>query len=521
MIIYFLSLKNYLKKFYQIFLFVPILTYFGKRSLIAFDEGFYTLQAKWILENDNWISPMWWGNISLDRTIGIQYCLAISHKLFGTNNIGYIFPITLAGIIMLFCTYHLHKELLGNDFAISSPLILSTTFLWVNYVNMATQDLIFASLITIGILSTIKSIKEDSNFYYLLSGLWIGLAIMMKTYLTIIPLIGLIPVLLKSNTFKKSFYWYGVIIGLIPFIIWSINIINIYDFETFLGLHNKLLFLSKNNNFTHPFYYYLWNIPINIFPWSICLIIGIIKSKYLKDKYAKYFLFTYPLIIIFLLSIFSTKTPYYPLQILSIFSINSYLGIITIFKNNKIFFNYIKKLLFVFVPILTFILAILLITNNLNVEIEIHQKRIIAFAFFNFSISWFMVNFSRSLKQKLLSILIGSYILTVFIVQSGIITDRSRELRLAGEELVQNEFLKDKKIEVIKNELGDQKSVSKIIKISLLMPKIGNGIESLESLNEKEYAWTTTEKNKLKNNKYLLINDSEIFSPWRLIKRIN
>ena len=111
--------------------------------------------------------------------------------------------------------------------------------------------------------------------------------------------------------------------------------------------------------------------------------------------------------------------------------------------------------------------------------------------------------------------------MTVFIVQSGIITDRSRELRLAGEELVQKEFLKDKKIEVIKNELGDQKSVSKIIKISLLMPKIGNGIESLESLNEKEYAWTTTEKNKLRDDKYLLINDSEIFSPWRLIKRIN
>ena len=175
-------MKTYLKKFYQILLFIPILTYFGKRSLIAFDEGFYTLQAKWILENDNWIAPMWWGNISLDRTIGIQYCLAISHKLFGTTNIGYIFPVTLAGIIMLFCTYHLHKELIGNKYAIISPIILSTTFLWVNYVNMASQDLIFASIITIGLLSSIRSVKRDSNIYFLISGLWIGLAVMMKTY---------------------------------------------------------------------------------------------------------------------------------------------------------------------------------------------------------------------------------------------------------------------------------------------------------------------------------------------------
>tara|TARA_Y100001933_G_scaffold49965_1_gene48826 strand:- start:1838 stop:3385 length:1548 start_codon:yes stop_codon:yes gene_type:complete len=515
-------LKTDLKKFQQILLFAPLLTYFGKRSLIAYDEGFYTLQAKWIIENNNWIAPLWWGNISLDRTIGIQYCLAISQKLFGENNIGYIFPITLAGIIMIIGTYQLHKELVGDDFAIISPLILSTTFLWINYVNMATQDLIYASIITIGLLSSIKSVKSDSNFYFLFSGLWIGLAVMMKTYLTILPLIGIFPFLLNSKTFKKKFYWLGVLIGFTPFIIWSINIINIYDFERFLGLHRKLIFLSKNNNFTNPFYYYLWNIPINIFPWSLCAIIGIIKSKNLKDKYANYFLFKYPLIIIILLSIFSTKTPYYPLQILSLVSINSYLGIITIFTENKKILIYIKKLLFLFIPIIIFIISLLLLTNNISIDIANYQKQIISFGLICFSISWFIINFSKSVRQKILLITLGSYLLTLFVVQSGLITDKSKELRLAGEELVQKEFLIDKKIEVVKNELGDQRSVSKIIKIFLLMPKVGNGIESIENLSQNQYAWTTTNKNKiLSNKKYLLINDSEIFSPWKLIQRVD
>ncbi len=515
-------MKTHLKKFQQILLFAPLLTYFGKRSLIAYDEGFYTLQAKWILENNNWIAPLWWGNISLDRTIGIQYCLAISQKLFGENNIGYIFPITLAGIIMVIGTYHLHKELVGDDFAIISPIILSTTFLWINYVNMATQDLIFASIITIGLLSSIKSVKHDSNIYFLFSGLWIGLAVMMKTYLTILPLIGIFPFLLNSKTFKKKFYWLGIIIGFTPFLIWSTNIINVYDFDTFLGLHRKLLFLTKNNNFTNPFYYYLWNIPLNIFPWSIFAIIGIIKSKNLKDKYANYFLFKYPLIIIILLSIFSTKTPYYPLQILSLISINTYLGIITIFKENKKLFIYIKKFLFIFIPIIIFILSALVLKNNINIDIANYQKQIISFGLICFSISWFIINFTNSLKRKILFITLGSYILTVFIVQSGLITDKSKELRLAGEKLVQNEFLKNEKIEVIKNDLGDERSVSKIIKIFLLMPKIGNGIESLENLSKNQYVWTTTNKNKiLNNNKYLLINESEIFSPWKLIKRVD
>ena len=32
----------------KLFIFIPLLFYFGKRSYIAFDEGFYALQARWV-----------------------------------------------------------------------------------------------------------------------------------------------------------------------------------------------------------------------------------------------------------------------------------------------------------------------------------------------------------------------------------------------------------------------------------------------------------------------------------------
>ena len=56
----------------KLFIFVPLL-YFGKRSYIAFDEGFYALQARWILEKGNWTIPLWWDEYVLDRTIGLQF----------------------------------------------------------------------------------------------------------------------------------------------------------------------------------------------------------------------------------------------------------------------------------------------------------------------------------------------------------------------------------------------------------------------------------------------------------------
>ena len=55
-----------------------------------------------------------------------------------------------------------------------SSIILCTTFLWINYFHMATQDLIFGSLTTLGIYSSIKSCKTKIIFICF-AGIWIGL----------------------------------------------------------------------------------------------------------------------------------------------------------------------------------------------------------------------------------------------------------------------------------------------------------------------------------------------------------
>ena len=98
----------------KIFLFIPLLIYFGKRSLIAYDEGFYALQSRYILENSNWIGPTFLDSLSTDRTIGIQFLLALSRNIFGESLFALYLPILLASVLMIFSTYHLHKELLND-----------------------------------------------------------------------------------------------------------------------------------------------------------------------------------------------------------------------------------------------------------------------------------------------------------------------------------------------------------------------------------------------------------------------
>ena len=511
-------LKN-LKSIFSFTLFIPLLIFFGKRSLIAFDEGFYALQAKWILENNNWFVPLWWGDLSLDRTIGIQYLIALSQKIFGSNLFAIHIPTTIAASIMIFLTYQLQKELIRSKYKLASPLILSSTFIWINYAHLATQDIIFAAIITFGIISSIYSLRLQKNIYFFLSGFWIGIAFMMKTFLVFIPLLAIFPFLYKTKILKNKLFWLGLIVGFLPFLFWSLHIISFYGQERYLGLFEKLIFLSKKNNFTNPFYYYLWNLPLNIFPWSICAIIGFLNSKNLKNELSRYFLFTYPLVILVLMSFFSTKTPYYPLQILSLISINSYLGIENILSKRKNYLKFLNYFLFTFCPI-TIILAVIYINvGNISLGVSLYQRTFLSIGLISLSILWLYSNKLNKFTNKLSLILIAPYFLTVFIVQSGLIADRSRDLRIEIENLLKEENLYNKKIEVIKSDLGDQTSVSKIIKISVLIPKIGNGIANINDLEKDQYAWTKTPKIDLNENQFTLISDSEILRPWKIIKK--
>ena len=103
---------------------------------------------------------------------------------------------------------------------------------------------------------------------------------MMKTFLVAVPLLSLLPYLfIKKNLFLTKFFWLGLLIGFIPFLIWMISI-NIYlDQNIIFYLFEKFNSLSNKNTFTNPFYYYFWNIPITFLPWSIFSIIGIIFNK--------------------------------------------------------------------------------------------------------------------------------------------------------------------------------------------------------------------------------------------------
>ncbi len=510
---------NY-KIFFRIILFFPLIFYFGKRSYIAYDEGYYALQAKWILEKGNWVVPLWWGDFNLDRTIGVQFLIAKSQEIFGNTFFAAYLPTTISAVIMLFITYKLHEEFFGKNYAIVSPLILSTTYLWFDYSHLATQDLIYSCLVTIGVFSFVKINSNKNNFYILLFGVWIGLAFMMKTFLVGVPLLALLPNLLKKKSLVfTKFFWIGLIIGFIPYLLWAYYLNSYLDKNIIFNLFDKFTILSKKNTFTNPFYYYFWNIPTTFLPWSIFSIIGLFSNT-LESKKNKFVLTYFPLIVILIISIFSTKTPYYPLQISSILSINSYIGIKYLFgsKSYKSVVVFITSKL---IPVLIISLVIVyLIFFRSSLNFTIKENIFIISGLISFAIAWSLIKKESNTKQILITLIIGPYLLTSLLLQSGLFTDRSRELRETMEYLSSLDILKNQSIMVDKSSLNNEDNTSKLIKISLLTPNLGDGISNIEMLNESDLAWSTLSSEDIYDtDSYEIIYDHQILSPWKLVRK--
>ncbi|MCQ9203435.1 MAG: glycosyltransferase family 39 protein [Prochlorococcus marinus CUG1436] len=503
---------------FKLFIFIPLIFYFGKRSYIAFDEGFYALQARWILEKGNWTIPLWWDEYVLDRTIGLQFLIAKSQELFGRNIFSAYLPTTVASILMLFTTYKLHEELFNKKYAIISPLILATTYLWFDFSHLATQDIIYSCLVTIGVLALVKIKSKNNKFYILLFGIWIGLAFMMKTFLVFVPLLSLIPyIFLKKNFLFNKFFWLGLLIGFIPFLIWTFSINPSLDKNIFFYLVEKFNFLSSKNTFTNPFYYYFWNVPITFLPWSFFALIGT-TYNISQSTENKYILAFFPLILVATLSIFSTKTPYYTLQISSIFSLNAYLGIKYLFNSYRYsrFFIFItSKIIPLFIFSLTFIYYFFF-KDSINFNTK--ENTFMILALLSFGLSWSLIKNKNSFKEILITLIIGPYLFTSFILQSGLFTDRSRELREKMEYVSSLDLVKNQTIMVDKKGISNSQSQSKIIRISLLTPKLGEGLESINQLKKSELAWTTDLKT-IKNNDdfYEVIYENDVLNPWKLI----
>jgi 4-amino-4-deoxy-L-arabinose transferase-like glycosyltransferase len=316
----------------------------SQQSLMAHDEGIYATQAKTILQTGDWITPQWGEGASFDRTIGIQWLIALCFQLFGISDDVARLPSAIAFCLSVWLVYAIGSQLLNRRLAYLGATIFSITPISLQYARLATQDSVLVFLELLGVWALLKGSREakpedpktveqsvdlasPSPIWAILAGATFGWAFLIKGFMVIPAALAVVPYLVMAQKWHRHltnpWLYGGLSVGALPVVGWLGAAIAKYGQTPIVELFGKLFYLKATTNHgAGPFYYY-WNIPANGFPWVFFAIIGICLALFhpdwrqqLKSRHAHWLLIGFPITLLIELTLFSTRTHYYPLQLL-------------------------------------------------------------------------------------------------------------------------------------------------------------------------------------------------------------
>jgi len=287
---------------------LPLLLSLAPRSLLAHDEGFYALQARWIIESGDWLTPQSWGTPLYDRTIGVQWLIAASSTVFGLSSFAVHLPGWLAATAAAGFTWRLSRSWVAYAVLVLTPL-------WFSYAQMATQDMPLLALELLGLWG-LQARRPWA------AGLWLGPAFLIKGFMVALPALAMLPLLLleRRALLRSPRFWAALALGWLPAVLWLALSLQCHGLAVVSQLWGKLLWLSGETVFAQPPLYYLWNIPTNTAPWGLLAPLGwwLLWRRWrcgALDRDGLLLWLGYPLLLLLLLSAFKTKTPYYALQL--------------------------------------------------------------------------------------------------------------------------------------------------------------------------------------------------------------
>ncbi len=290
------------------------------QSLMPHDEGWYAQQARWIVETGDWVTQSWWGAPVHDRMMGIQWLIAASYKLFGVSEWAARLPGAIAcwGAVML--TYAIGRRCLTPQIALWGAAILAATPIWMQASRLATQDVPLTALELLGIWALLQAETQSGRLGWgFLAGSTVGLGFMLKSIMVIPVVMALGPYLVLEHRRHRHLLnpgiYLGLVVGMVPAIAWlalSVQRYGSLPLERTFGLLANLAQEDFHN--VGPLYYF-WNIPLNAFPWPLLAVPGLWLGW--QSPYPRKALWLgYPLVLFTLLTLFKTRTWYYPLQLL-------------------------------------------------------------------------------------------------------------------------------------------------------------------------------------------------------------
>lgn len=297
---------------------LPLLLFnHGSQSLIGSDEGYYAQMAREMVVSGQWLAPTFLGDPYFEKPPLNQWLIAGSYTLFGVSEWSARLPGILAALLGVQLVYWIGRHQLGQRPALLGGLVLATAYLWVHDGRTAAQDVPLACLGLVGIGSLLAA--ERRPLFALGWGLSLGAGVLLKSAAGLLAAIAVLPFLVFANRHHRLLHnpwlYLGLGLGGASFGLWYWLATRTWGPLVYEGLFGTLGMLTRRDFHAVGPWYYLWNFPVNFFPWALFSLAGFVLL--LRGDRERFLLvWSYPLVLFGLLNLFTTKTPYYLLQVM-------------------------------------------------------------------------------------------------------------------------------------------------------------------------------------------------------------
>lgn len=329
-------------------------------SLMAHDEGNYAAESRFMLESGQGLARQFWGEPTYSHGILLNWLILTFYRLFGVSDWAARLPAVLAALGAGVLTYEIGKILLASQrwryarhsrlLALLAGMLLMVMSLWAQYGHLGTQDMLLVSTELLGIWALLK-VEQGTSAQRLgfgfLAGVCLGLGYLIKTFMIFLPMLALLPYLVLSarRHLSNPGLYLGLATGIGAIALWLGLSTARYGALVWESMFGKLGELSEK-----PFHadsgplYYLWNVPVNMMPWALFALIGAAIVLWQLGRgwiwadhrlegvrlFPHRWLWLYPFLLIGLLTLFPTKTPYYGLQVFPFMALYGAIGLFQI-----------------------------------------------------------------------------------------------------------------------------------------------------------------------------------------------
>lgn len=317
-------------------------------DLSGYDDAAYAHEAKAMLESGDWWTLSLNGNPDFDKPPLFIWLIALSFKLFGMSDFSAKIPGVMLGWGTILITFFLVKELFSQEgeeerswLPVLSMLALATTQYFLKYSSHAMTDVPFTFFFTTAIYFYVLGLRN--NTFLLLSGISIGLGLLMRSPMGIFPLAIIFCHLTMSKRYKLFLSPHlisSIIIALLLPATWYVAEYRLFG-DFFINRHfNNVLAHSVETTNRTPgqqllwYFEYLFKLGRLYLPWFPFMLFGLFlsfkKLKEGKSKEIQFLLLIWLFVVLIPFSVAESKVLRYILPVFPVMSIYTAYAILKI-----------------------------------------------------------------------------------------------------------------------------------------------------------------------------------------------